>query len=93
MPTVDEMIVESNFNNPPFYQKAKEYFSKKMEFHYIGFNKEGFAVYLNVWYFWEKNIEAFDKYVTDRMIAWYKWDGQQFYKYKVLNDSDFEKEY
>ena len=90
MPTVDEMIVETNFHNPQFYQKAKAFFSKKMKFHYRDFNSEGFIVYLDVWDFWEKDMTAYDKYVIDRMIAWYKWDGKQFYKYKILNDKDYE---
>ncbi|MCL2097645.1 MAG: hypothetical protein FWH23_02650 [Bacteroidales bacterium] len=89
MPTVDEMIVETNFNNQAFYQKAKEFFSKKMKFHYRDFNKEGFAVYLDVWEFYEKNYSVYDEYVIDGKIAYYKWDGNRFYKYKILNGQDY----
>ena len=90
MPTVDEMIVETNFNNQPFYQKAKAFFSKKMKFHYRDFNSEGFIVYLDVWDFYEKNNSVYDKYVIGTMVACYKWNGKQFCKDKIINGEDYQ---
>jgi len=89
MPTVDEMIVETNFGDQQFYQKAKAFFSKKMKFHCRDFNREGFIVYLDVWEFMENNYTAYEKYVTDAMVACYKWDGNRFYKYKILNGKEY----
>ena len=88
MPTVDEMVVESNFTNQQFYQKAKAFFSKKMKFHYRDFDRDGFIVYMDVWDFYEKNYSVYDEYVIDAMIAFYKWDGNRFYKDKIVNSSD-----
>jgi len=90
MPTVDEMIVESNFTNPQFYQKAKMFFSKKMKFHYRDFNNEGFILYLDVWEFWENNMTVYDEYVTDGMVVCYKWDGVRFYKDKLLTGKEYD---
>jgi len=90
LPTVDEMIVETNFSNPQFYQKAKTFFSKKMKFHYRDFNSEGFILYLDVWDFWEKNMTVYDEYVTDNMVACYKWDGNRFYKDKIITGKEYD---
>jgi len=90
LPTVDEMIVETNFTNPQFYQKAKTFFSKKMKFHYRDFNNEGFILYLDVWEFWENNMTVYDEYVTDGMVVCYKWDGSRFYKDKIITGTEYE---
>ena len=91
LPTVDEIVLEPIFENARLFQRAKTHFGNKMEFNYGNFYKEGFTLIPNYFYFWENNSD-FDYYGAPFMIAWYKWDGKQFYKYKILNYNDFENE-
>ena len=92
LPAVDEIILESVFGTDRLFQRAKTHFGNKMEFNYGNFYKEGFTVIPNYFYFWDNNSD-FDYYGAPYMLAWYKWDGKQFYKYKILNYDDFGNEY
>ena len=87
LPTVDEMIVESNFDNQRLYNRAKAYFDKKMELNYRDFDKEGFRVSPNSFKFWLQN-DDYNYYEAPFMIAFYKWDGNRFYKDKIINSKD-----
>jgi len=88
LPTVDEIVLESIFETTRLFQRAKTHFGNKMEFNYGNFYKEGFTVIPNYFTFWANN-DDFDFYSAPFMMAWYKWDGKQFYKYKILNYNDF----
>ena len=92
LPSVDDIILESIFATATLFQRAKTHFGNKMEFNYGNFNKEGFTVIPNYFPFWHNN-DDFDFYGAPYMMAWYKWDGRQFYKYKILNYDDFHNEY
>jgi len=88
MPTVDEMIVETNFDSQRLYQRAKAHFNKKMELNYGDFTKEGFRVSPNYFKFWDENSD-YDYYSAPFMMAFYKWDGTRFYKDKIVNSKEF----
>ena len=86
LPTVDEMVIREHFDSQQLYEKAKEYFSNKMEISY-SCGTDGLSVELDYMNF--LNEKDFKTYIYDAsymkayMVARYKWNGKRFEKYLV----------